>query len=410
MADLTYANFALSTLSQQLASDGATVYITDDALFPDGYFTAVIWSSGIGTPQEDPSSEILTLIRTSAGVYSATRGEEGTASKIWAEGSLIANVVTASTMEYVYTAAGHASSATIMSDSIYGMSRNDTRLICTFSPADMEKSVTLPDIDLCEGLVFRIINRGSYTHQRIKLYPYPADEFAHTSESWIRIPFGGYAELTPVNGKWALLSINRESYSSIRIVDEDQQDISFGDGTLYVDSTFSDISLTLPGDMDYCGIPLRIYKMSDDSHKIIISGYSGDTTPVELTYQFDHAVFVMGSDGTVYMTESPSTTSTSTEGTQSNEYLYIDENTYLTGTERFIYVTCGTSNVYSYLPTHGTSPGQIVTVKKIDSGTGSANILAINSTIDGSAGYISLNNQWDYATFTSADSGWYRVG
>jgi len=413
MANLTYANFALSKLTQELGSSETSVHIADDALFPDGYFTAVIWSAGVNSPLEDTNSEILTLIRTSAGVFEAVRGEEGTTVKAWAQDSLIANVVTADTMEYIYTAAGNTAEVTVISAASYAMERNDTKLICTFTPSEGEKSVTLPNGDICDGLIYTVMNRGTYPNQRMKLYPYASDAFAHTDEEHIRIPSGGSAELIHSDDGWVIISKNAHSHKDIRIIDADMPDISFGDGTLYTDTSAGNINITLPSAKDYCGVPLKIYKFSDDANKVIISGYEGDSTPVELSEQFQSAVFVMDSNGTAYMTDSPqepAPSSGGSEGSSEGEIYFISSNRYLDGSERYIFVTTGPGGVHSFLPDPATHKGMTVTIKKIDNGSGVALIYPMAGPIDGVVGYVELPNQWQYATFACGGDAWYRVG
>ncbi|MGD9808886.1 MAG: hypothetical protein AB7E76_10745 [Deferribacterales bacterium] len=409
MANLTYANFALSKLTQALSASGTAVHIADDALFPDGYFTAVIWSAGVGSPLEDADSELLTLMRTSAGVFEAVRGDEGTTARDWAQDSLIANVVTAETMEYIYSAAGNTASVTVMSDTAYTMERDDTKMLCTFTPAEGEKSVTLPASDVCEGLTYTILNRGIYPHQTLKLYPNASDGYAHTAEGYISIPSGGSAQLIHSDDGWVVISANADSYKNLRIIDEDMPSVSFGEGTLYADTSAEDINITLPSAKEYCGVPLKIYKFSDDANKVIISGYEGDSTPVELTEQWQSAVFVMSQSGTVYMTDGPQASAPSS-GTSEGDVIFLSENRFLDGSERFIFVTTGSVGIHSYLPEPSAHTGKMVTVKKIDSGSGVAIIFPIDSTIDGAADLVELTQQWQYATFACGGDGWYRVG
>lgn len=51
--NLNYKNFAVSTLSAELAASADQISITDYGLFPDGDFTAVIWNSSKATPIDD---------------------------------------------------------------------------------------------------------------------------------------------------------------------------------------------------------------------------------------------------------------------------------------------------------------------------------------------------------------------
>jgi len=409
MSNLKYSNFAISTLTQELSNSVSEIYLADDALFPDGYFTAVIWSAGAASPMEDSASEIVTMSRISEGVFSATRGEENTSANTWQAGSKIANVVTASTMEYIYAAAGKEASITVMSTSSYEMTRDDTKLMCTFSLNENEKYVKLPNASLCEGLIFTIINRGDETSQRINLYPDYGDTFYHTAESYIRIPSGGTAELTPSAEGWVILGLNNERYGGIKFVSTDMPDISFGDGVIYASTFYGNINISLPTLKDYCGTPLTIFKYSDDSNIVSITGYAGDTPQIELTNHFESATFVMEQNGTIRLINQPSA-AVETSSPSSNEVIFINSNTFLTGSERFVFITAEESNVYAYLPEPSGFTGHMVTIKKIDDGAGAARADAVNSKIDGTDGYMGVSGQWEFMTFASSGDCWYRVG
>lgn len=99
---LKQKNYAFSTLNGSIdpLSTSLALVSGHGARFPStGYFMAVLWDGSLAAPGLDTSREIVKATLVSGDTFAITRAQEGTAAASWAEGSNIALVLTAGTLD-----------------------------------------------------------------------------------------------------------------------------------------------------------------------------------------------------------------------------------------------------------------------------------------------------------------------
>ncbi|ADD69001.1 hypothetical protein Dacet_2239 [Denitrovibrio acetiphilus DSM 12809] len=402
MSNLKYANFALSKLAKNADVTDTQLHINDDALFPSGSFTAVIWSAGLGSPLDDSTSEIVTMTRSAEGVFDTVRAEEETTPRKWQKGANIANVATADTMNLLHFAAGALTSTSEISADIYEMSREYLRCNFNFSDEDTEKSVTLPEKALCGGLTFTLHNNGTASRHQVKLSPCAGDSFADTSKTFISIPAGATMEMTASDTGWKIRGINSNSYNSLRIVDSADYNVTFTEGVIYADSSAGEIELSLPDCADAYGIPLTFIKYDDSGNYFLIDSFDGPPYRAVLNGQYESATFVIEPDGRKRLLN--------VTAPKQKSFVTLYEDKLLAGHERYAFCYGGANGITVDLPFPDIACGRTVTVKKIDSEAGAVMISPFISSIDGDWQTVDLTSQWEYATFSCDGEQWFRVG
>lgn len=401
MADtLNFSNFARSKLAADISADSVQLTIEDDSMFPDGLCTAVVWSANKATPLDDPYSEVM-LITKNQDVFDAVRAGEGTASKDWQAGSFIANAVTAETMEHLWDAAAVSASVSEIPDNIYTMQRGDTSAFFVFDENEQYKTVTLPASILCTGLTYKIINRGSTAEHVIRLFPDTGDTFAHTDNIYMSVPSGAEAVLNCLDGVWTVTDYRNCRMNGIKKVDANAPYVSFGDGLVFADASAGGFDISLPTDEGIAGRTLTIVKYDAEEEYVYIGAFSDYPGALLLYGQFESATFITEADGTVRML--------SKTAPDSLRAVTIYASVTLRGYERTVLANAGASDITVTLPHADIFKGRQLTVKKIDSGAGRVRVKPSSGTVDGVIDhYITL--QWEYASFASNGSYWYRVG
>jgi len=399
---LNFKNFAKSTLSENISESSQSFAVSEPSLFPDGEFTAVIWSGGKGSPLDDPESEIITAQPDGSGSFTALRGREGTYAKAWTAGANIANVITAETMEFLYGASSLSASITEVSANIYDMQRSDTSVHFIFSESESIKTITLPEAALCQGLTYHLINLSEKPSQTVRLFPFTGDVFRDTPNTFVQIAAKSAVSVTPSGTGWLVSGYAAAGPSGIKMIDISDTSVSMGDGVVYADASGGDLYITLPGDEGIYGKTLTIIKYDESDNFVYIDFFDNTPGAVELYAQHESATFIKEKNLSNKMIsryspdESAVVTLTASGTLRANHKLALCET--------------GSSDITLSLPIPALMRGRTLTVKKTDSGAGAVLLDPPGSaSIDGEF-TASITDQFGYISVSSDGSIWHRVG
>jgi hypothetical protein len=403
MADnINFSNFAKSTLSTNITSVDSEIQITESTSFPDGSFTAVIWSQSSPSPADDPLSEVVVLTKTAEGLYSAVRGSEGTAARDWNEGSSIANVVTAETMNSICKSTSAYLSVHEVTENSYEMTDTDTKLFFSFAQAEAYKTVTLPQVSTSEGKIFTLINRSAEIDQKVRIYPSIGDAISEISTSYITLTSGASLTIIPENGSWKILEYSPLRYSAINVVSTDKT-VSTGEGIIYADCTAGEIYLTLASDDGVFKVPLVIVKTDSTENPVSVEGLDNQNGYTTLAVQNESVTVITDMDGSkkVINRYIPSQTSVNVSGTTGYQ---------LSGRQNTVLVQTGADDTSVFLHDPSEGGNETVTVKKTDAGTGVVNIYGKNfEPVEGNM-YDSITSEGEYKSYAFDGSSWTRIG
>ena len=399
--NLSYSNFAVSTLAEDFSQWATQAVISDPGLFPSGSFTAVIWDGAKASPLDDPAREIVTLTLAEEPVYNVLRGESGTSPAPWQTGSKIANIVTAEAMEFLFSAALSSGSYDI-TENIFSMDRYSTNVFLIYADTEAYKAVTLPEAALVTGnRTFTITNRGSRPAQSAKIFPYTGDSFTHTANPHIVLPSGASVTLCVTEGGWYIRDYSAGRMNGIKKVDAYSPQVSFGDGTIFADTSAGAMGISLPTDEGLYGTPLTIVKYDSLDKYVFVEPFT-ESPGSEMIYgQFESLTFMAEADGSVRLISRYTPENIKTR--------IVTSNCTLRGQERVVLADASASGMSVTLPHADRAVGKRVTVKKTDSSANTVLIRAVPGSIDGEPTYT-LASQSEYATFASSGQDWYRIG
>lgn len=304
-------------------------------------------------------------------------------------------------MDFITAAASASASAADISDNIYSMGRYDTNIFLLFTSGEADKTVTLPDHLLAEGLTYSITNRGADTSQTAKIYPYAGDSFAHTPNTFVTLTCGSTITLCLSNGEWVVKSYVTGKPEGIKKVDAGNSTVSFGDGIVYADASAGSFAISLPEDEGIYGVPLTIIKYDDQDNYVYIAPYYESPNAAMLYGQFESLTVIMEADGTIRLINRYTPDNIKTRA--------VTSMTTLRGHERFVLADASSGAFTIILPHKERATGEAITVKKTDSSANAVTVYSNSSTLDGANTY-DITSQWEYVTFASDGSNWYRVG
>lgn len=178
--------------------------------------------------------------------------------------------------------------------------------------------------------------------------------------------------------------------------------VSFGDGIVFADASESSFTITLPEGEGIYDTPLTIIKYDSTDNSVTLEPFEEEPYSAYMYGQYQSMTFVASSDGTIRQT-----------GMQNHQPSSIrtiyGASVNLRGYERLVLVYTGASDLTMSLPNAEYARGNIVTVKKSDSGSGSITLSSPYNYIDGQLSHI-ITDQYGYVTVMSNGLNWYRVG
>lgn len=400
---IRYSNFAQSNLIQAVTAEDTVINLSDDTSFPEGFFTCVIWSASESSPMDDVNRELVLLKRTSAGVFDAVRGIEGTTPAVWGAGSKIANIITAGSMDFIHDAAHNATSITDVYDNTYNMTRGDTNIFFHFADeGENSKSIVLPELALCEGLLFRITSKAFKITQKVRLTPFTDDLFAHTSNSYMDVHKGMTMELLATASGWMLMDSSQPDFTEVKTVSNTSIDISFTDRIVFADASEMNIDINLLSTEEIYGIPLTIIRSDTSDNIATVKGLSNYDGQIELSSQNESVTVVVKSDNSINVINHfiP----------EQSPVISVNSSVTLSGYEKIVLADATSSSVSIKTPSVNYLKGKTITFKKIDPTGNPVLIIPFYASLDGSTAPMFLNSQWDYVTITSDGSNWFKVG
>lgn len=384
-----FANFARSRLAAYLPANGTELTVEDTSVFPEGSFTAVIWGKGFASPADDPHREIVLADRTGETI-TVERGRENTSARDWNTGSLMANVVTAETLNTLSS----VSSFRVISGDGNAIDAFDTVVAFSFGEQTTPMGCMLPEASLFSGNVLTLINCGSTFMQYVILNAAENDVIGMDGAVSMTLGSSCTIRLTVADGIWRVIGTGLFSPHSIQTVSSSGPLNSLGT-IAYADASMYPLYLYIQEDPAMAGVPSILMKADDTDNKVSVYNQTGDQF-AELK-NFGDAVWFMqtGSGGTVKL---------STGGSSSGGG-YVSISGYYSYENGISSVFADTSYGYSYvnlgLPSEHT--GQSVTVIRTDSG-----INPVQISKDEVSDYL-LSSEGESATFMCSGTVWYRT-
>lgn len=357
---MKFSNFAKSRTTSEITPDGTTLSVEDINLFPDETFTAVLWDSSASSPMETEAREIVHLAK-SGNNFTMIRAKEETTAKAFAAGSFVANVITAETMNNLSSASGSAGK--LITSNSYEMPAGDTDTIFSFANDEGHKTVTLPESALCQKQSFTLINLSSKIDQRIRLKTSAGDQINNLTGDYLQVSAGAKISLTPIFNKWHITEYKMSP--SVKKI-SDSIDLSVGDGTIYVDASAGNKYLEITKRGELAGVPLKIVKSDSTTNTVYVSDLD---LPTSNRFKLDTPM-----ESITVIEDIAGQRKVIQQNKPESYAVRITEDRQLTGGERIALVTTGNSDKIIVLADTSREGGKMITIKKMDSGSGSVKV------------------------------------
>ncbi|MGE4317585.1 MAG: hypothetical protein AB7E96_01665 [Deferribacterales bacterium] len=406
MADiLTFSNFAKTALSSALAESGAEVYAYDPSLFPAGVFTAVIWSREYASPLDDDGREVILVTKTAEGTMTAQRGRENTEAKDWSAGSMIANVLTADTLNSTAQHISAQDSLITVTDTEYTVSPADRNILFICPEEGFLITAALPEAALCPGVRFRFMNGTESYKGTVVITPNGTDYIRDTAGS-VSLYAGSSLELVSAGTSWVLSSVSCGQGRDF------SPELPAGGGMASAAYAFLGTGL---GTADISAELLSAYvfvNVSDGMHGLPLTIRKADENPLALYVVTDTATL---SGVTLYSKGDSVTLTTDISGginilsvyrNPSERTVTVSDDTYLYGSEEYVLADASSGGFEIMLPYFATCAGQTVTVKKTDSSSETVTVSLYNPE-DYEYSYLTAASP--LTTFISDGSRWHRL-
>lgn len=398
---LTFSNFAKTSLSAPMTEAGETAGLTDASVFPEGTFTAVIWDSAKASPMDDENREIV-LATKSGNTLTAQRGREGTQARAWNVGSMIANVITADTLNTLIGASSGGDEIITVTDASYEMSPFTKKLKFVCSEVVPFIAVTLPSAAECAGSEFLLLNESVSYGFTVTLTPYGADTFCNLTGSQAVLYAGSSIRLISDGTSWSVAGFKSGSQSAKHSVAPvmDTGGMIFlpyaevyagaGLGMLHVDATETMVYVYVQTSDCMHGVPLTVIRTDNEQNTVFVPLANGVHT---LSSRGDSVTVTADGDGNIFALSSYS----------AGGVVTFTEESVLTYGEKV--VRCDASNAPFTVTSNYAheSAGRIITFIKTDSSENSvflslvteSDSLQIELTLaDGKAAVISDGVNW----------------
>ncbi len=384
-----FANFARSRLAAYLPANGTELTVGDASVFPEGSFTAVIWGKGFASPADDTDREIVLADRTGETI-TVERGRENTSARDWNTGSLMANVVTAETLNTLSS----VSALRVISGNGNTIDAFDTVVAFSFGEQTNPMTCTLPEAALFMGNVLTLINCGSTFMQYVILNAAENDVIGMDGAVSMTIGSSCTIRLTVTDGIWRVIGTGLFSPHSIQTVSSSGPLNSLGT-IAYADASTYPLYLYIQENPAMAGVPSILMKADETANKVSVYSQTGDQF-AELK-NFGDAVWFM-------QTRSGGTVKLSTGGGSSGGG-YVSISGYYSYENGISSVFADTSYGYSYVNLGSPSEhtGQSVTVIRTDS-----TLNPVQISKDEVSDYL-LSSEGESATFMCSGTVWYRT-
>lgn len=270
MADqLSFSNFAQTSLSASIAADALSAAVADSSVFPAGTCAAVIWGQAYASPLKDPDREIVLASSDGAGGLTIVRGAENTAPVAWNSGDNIANVITASVMNAL-TGAARRQESFVSVDDDYVMSADDSLVAVVFPDDDVyDITVTLPDAASCTGRRYTLINTACGAGGYALIQPAGTDVFSGLTGGVFPVCAGASCVLMPDGGRWFVVSYTGSGHTDAKIYSGSGL-FSAAEGLVYADASGGMVTLNLLT-AGAQGLPLTVVRADDSGADVDIT-------------------------------------------------------------------------------------------------------------------------------------------
>ncbi|WP_277656835.1 hypothetical protein [Seleniivibrio woodruffii] len=388
-----FANFARSSLSEYLPANATELSVEHPERFPYGNFTAVIWNKGFAAPSEDDGREIVLVTRTEAGM-TIQRGLEGTEAADWNTGSLIANVVTADTLNSI--SAFIAARTLTQSGAI---EPSDSFVLLSYAENESVKTFTLPEAALFSGNMLTIMNCGSGMTQFAVLSTAENDVIGFDGQTQVIVGAGCTLRISVINGIWQITGTEAFSPRSFQQISTSGQLNACGT-VVYADASQYPLSLYIADNPAMRNVPFPVLKSDSSANKITLYHQSTGSVVSELSKKGECAWLMLNGSGGVEVL------SASGGGSSGSANLHITATGFVQLSKEVSLVFADTSNGYAYVSLGSASQtaGQKVTVIRTDS---TPNPVMVGGL---SGGEYFLNAEGDYASFACSGTKWFRAG
>ncbi len=406
MADiLTFSNFARTTLSSALTESGTAVFADRPELFPAGTFTAVIWGGEYSSPVDDENREIVLVAKTPAGEMTALRGREGTTPGSWDRGSMIANVLTADTLNRT---AGHVTAQETLitvTDAEYSIGTADRNILFICTEDTVYINASLPEAALCPGICFRFVNGSESYKGTVALTPNGADRIMDSSGS-VSLYAGSSLELISTGTAWVISSVTQGRGRDL------SPELPAGGGMLPAAYAYLGTGL---GTANIYAELLSAYifvNVSDGMHGLPLTIVKADENPLslyvvtDLTYLSGVTLYSKGDCVTLTTDRTGGINIISVYRSPSDRVVSVSEDTYLYGNEEYVLADASEGGYEIMLPYFESCAGQTVTVRKTDSSAETVTVSLYNP--EDYEDYF-LTDSSPTASFISDGTQWHRL-
>lgn len=402
---LKFSNFAKTSLSAHLEESDTVLSLAAASLFPEGAFTAVIWDSSKSSPLEDPAREIIYAERTGNAV-TAQRAKENTSAKAWSQGSAVANVITAETMNTILS--GSTSSADdflSVTSGYYQMTQADRRVEFVCSEETPEINVMLPSAAVCKGAEFILINTSADYRFYVSLNTYGTENIRGVNSNAMRLYAGSTVRLLSDGAGWLITGLKTGAHQGVFSVTAALNPESMimlpyaeiqagaGLGSIQVDA--SEISAYVFIQTYDCmnGIPLTVTKTDSGTNTVSVVLSNGIH---RLNRQGDSVTVTADSTGSVYASAFYAVPSVIT----------VSEETMLTYGEKLVVCDASASPFTIFTNYAHECTGQETAFVKTDN---TANVITIYLVAEGDSGMVTLGTVEPKAVVVSDGTKWHRL-
>jgi hypothetical protein len=301
-----FANFARSQLSAYLTSGGTELAVQDTSSFPDGHFTAVIWSRGFASPADDSDREIVLAHKTD-GMINLERGQEGTEAKDWNTGSLVANVLTAGLLNTLSASQG----IRVITGSPSELTPYDNTVIFSFDEDENQKMCTLPDTALYSGSVLTLINTGTDEGHFVILNCAEGDGIGLTLAEQTMMGGGSTLRMTAEGGIWRIIGTGFFSPNSYFRVSSSGYFNPYG-SVVYADASTYALHLYVPDNPALANVPCVVIKTDNSANSVQINSTASGRQIAELKSEGECVWFMQNPMGGISLLTSGSSGSSGT--------------------------------------------------------------------------------------------------